>query len=188
VLDARALCIKQNNIDFTDFGLASIVLEGAPGVGKTHLVQQIEEECRARNPNQKIYRISPSTPYHEKERILDEAHENGGIVFTEEMNTSLWPYKKINNYLMGLDAHGNPATTRGFMLIATQNPPSLEGREATIDPAMRRRCVKIAMKSKTPVKQAIIDFNSPHLLFNQLRVAGEDFTKSASLQPTSMNL
>ena len=140
VLQARSTVLNATN---TDLGLGGILLDGSSGIGKTHFINQIKIDFENKT-GEKTYRISPSTPYYEKESILLEAFEKGAIVIAEEFNTSLWPNKLLNNLLMGLDKDGNPSTHPGFLLLATQNPPSFEGR-ADEDPAMRRRFIKFEL-------------------------------------------
>ena len=125
----------------TDLGLGGILFEGASGIGKTYFVNQIIREYKERTKHQ-VYRISATTPYLEKVRLLKKAFAEGALVIAEEMNTSLWPNELLNNFLMGVDEQGNAAKNPGFMLIATQNPPSMYGREE-VDPAIRRRLVKM---------------------------------------------
>src|SRR5690606_16014639 len=93
---------------------------------------------------QKVYKISPTTPFAEKETLLRKAFAEGAIVVADEINTSLWPNKLLNNFLMGVDENNAPATQPGFMLLATQNPPSIAGRIEE-DPALRQRLYKFKL-------------------------------------------
>jgi hypothetical protein len=129
------------SLDYSDLGLGGILLEGPSKIGKSFLVNKIAEEYKK---HKKVYHISPSTPYLEKSKIITQAFEEGALVIADEFNTSLWPNKILNNYLMGLDADGNSAKNPGFLLIGTQNPPSFVGR-SEVDPAIRRRLVKASL-------------------------------------------
>jgi len=133
-LQARKALTADNH----DLGLGGVIIEGESGSGKTHLTHLIASEFKQSD----VFHISPSTPFHEKERILREAFEKGALVIAEEFNTSLWPNKLLNNFLMGQNPDGSPATKPGFFLLATQNPPSYHGRE-NIDPAISHRLYKI---------------------------------------------
>lgn len=137
MLQARASVLAGNN---TDLGLGGILLEGASAIGKSHFVRQIVAEYQSAF-GEHIYRISPTTPFHEKEKVLRKAFDEGALVVAEEMNTSIWPNKLLNYYLMGQDEHGKPAKKPGFFLIATQNFRSFAGRRAE-DPAQRLRQIK----------------------------------------------
>ena len=130
--------------EYPDLGLGCIILEGPSKIGKTYFINQISNQYENNHPNKKVYRISPSTPYMEKVKILREAFKEGALVIAEEFNTSLWPNKMLNNYLMGLNEEGKSAKNPGFMFIGTQNPPSFVGR-AEEDPAIRRRAIKFSL-------------------------------------------
>jgi len=86
-------------------------------------------------------------PLPEKIEVLKRAFKEGALVVTEEFNTGPWPNELLNNFLMGLDENGQAATTPGFMLIGTQNPPSFVGR-FEMDPAIRRRAIKISLSQE----------------------------------------
>lgn len=138
----------------TDLGLGGILLEGASGIGKTHFLAKMMAELEKENKEnkEKIYRISASTPFAEKEKLLRIAFNEGALVVAEEWNTSLWPNKMLNHFMMGVDEDNKPATRPGFMMIATQNPPSFQGRVEE-DPAIRKRIIKI--KLEWPFYQAL---------------------------------
>jgi len=141
LLDMRNYLLESKD-SLTDMGLGGIVLEGGAGIGKSYFVDAMTTDLEKRG--EKVYRISATTPYSEKERILRQAFAEGAIVVADEMNTSLWPNKLLNNFLMGLDENNKPAKKPGFMLIATQNPPSFLGRSEE-DPALRRRLIKLKL-------------------------------------------
>ncbi|OGT16020.1 MAG: hypothetical protein A3B69_01550 [Gammaproteobacteria bacterium RIFCSPHIGHO2_02_FULL_38_33] len=144
LLEMRNSVLKEGN---TDLGLGGVFLEGDSGVGKTYFVNFLVKEYVESHSEQKnnIYYISGTTPLHEKERLLREAFNAGGIVISNEFNLGLWPMKLLNNYLMGVDENGVFAKKPGFILIGTQNPASFEGRAGDEDEALRRRVIKLKL-------------------------------------------
>jgi hypothetical protein len=156
---------SESKVAEPDMGLGGLILEGASGIGKTHFIKQLIVEWQAKSA-QPIYRISPSTPFFEKEKILREAFAKDALVVAEEFNASLWPNKLLNNFLMGKEENGESAKNPGFFLLATQNPPSFSGRLEE-DPALRRRLFKMKLdwplyrnldEELVKVKRVISDF------------------------------
>ncbi len=145
MLETMQTLIKSKSS--ADLGLGGILFEGESGIGKTYFLKALTTEW-SKKSGQEVIRISPTTPYHIKVEMLREAFKKGALVVAEEMNTSLWPNKILNNFLMGCDEHGKPAKEPeykpGFMLLATQNPPSFVGRSEE-DPALRRRLFKMKL-------------------------------------------
>jgi hypothetical protein len=125
--------------DYSDLGLGGVLLEGPSGIGKTRFLENI-----IKNDGKPVYRISPSTPYHEKEAILRRAFSENACVVAEEMNTCVWPSKLLNHFLMGLDEEGKPSKNPLF-LLASQNPSGMYGRSDE-DLALRRRLIKLKLK------------------------------------------
>lgn len=128
---------------FVDLGLGGILLEGGSGIGKTYFLKEIIKEYEQQT-GKKVYRISASTPYHEKERLLKLAYQEKTLVVGEEFNTSPWPNKLLNSLLMNRDDQDNPIESWGLFLLLTQNPPSFIGRMDE-DPAIRKRLFKIKL-------------------------------------------
>lgn len=143
MLDSRTFLLQQHASSLTDLGLGGILLEGASGIGKTYFVNQIATQYE-KETGKHICRISATTPYSEKEKLLRKAFKEGAVVLAEELNTSFWPNHLLNHFLMGVDEQGHPAENPGFMLIATQNPPSYARLEE--DPALRRRLLKMKLE------------------------------------------
>ena len=123
ILTAREFLLEQysaGNHCSTDLGLGGILLEGGSGIGKTYFLKKIIKEYE-KQTGKTVYRISATTPYSEKESILRLAFQEGALVIAEEFNTSLWPNKLLNSFLMGTDENNKPANNPGFMMLASQN-------------------------------------------------------------------
>ncbi|NDH10024.1 MAG: hypothetical protein EBY16_10570 [Gammaproteobacteria bacterium] len=132
-------------------GLGGLIIEGAPGIGKSELViaglraRDYQEEHDFINPTKKsnlFYRMPVSMPPSEKEAFLIKAFKEGAVVIIDEINSSPMMERLLNDLLMGKNPKGQPGDTvkPGFMIIATQNPVTMAGRRAA-STAILRRCI-----------------------------------------------
>jgi len=132
-------------------GLGGLIIEGAPGIGKSELViagliaHDYQEEHDFINPTKKLnlfYRMPVSMPLSEKEALLIKAFNEGAVVVIDEINSSPMMERLLNDLLMGKNPKGQAGDTvkPGFMIIATQNPVTMAGRRAP-SRAILRRCI-----------------------------------------------
>lgn len=129
-------------------GLGGMLIEGAPGLGKSELavacfIAHGIHERKINNPhpptNQAyFYRLPAGAEPEVKQTILERAFQEGAIVIYDEMNTAASHEALLNRLLMGKGPDGKAARQPGFMLIGTQNPTNMPGREATSQPIMHR--------------------------------------------------
>lgn len=144
--------IKQDEDCPIQFGgLSGLIIEGNPGVGKSHLVKQYllaQGFCEANTgvpiSTNHFYFLPGTMSLKTKLAILHRAFHEGAVVIMDEMNTAGVLdnlEREINGFLMGEDAQGMRAKAPGFTLIGTQNPTSMAGRkEASL--AIARRMIK----------------------------------------------
>ena len=132
-------------------GLGGMIVEGAPGIGKSELViaalraRGYQEEHDFTQPTAKenpFYRMPVSMPLSEKEALLIKAFHEGAVVMIDEINSSPMMERLLNNLLMGKNPKGQSGDVvkPGFMIIATQNPVTMAGRRAP-STAILRRCI-----------------------------------------------
>lgn len=125
-------------------GIGGLVLEGMPGVGKSNLIETTLENNGYVDSNffpeddQCFCVISPSMDMQEKQALLLKAFDRGWIVVMEEINSSPMMEYLLNHLLMGQTPAGVKALTPGFMVLGTQNPITLAGRQATSTALSRR--------------------------------------------------
>jgi len=134
-------------------GLGGIVLEGEPGVGKSEFVINVlvEKGFKEKSisstvisdeiPKNYFYKMPVSMQASDKEKLLLRAFHEGSVVVIDEINSSPMMETLLNALLMGYDLEGNRAKIPGFMIIATQNPVSMAGREAASS-AVEHRFIK----------------------------------------------
>lgn len=138
-------------------GLSGLVVEGRPGIGKSHFIKQYllnkgfnEKRTVTKyinNPDtvtaNHFYYLPASAKIVDKEATLIQAFHEGAVVILDEMNASdilIALERLVNALLMGEDLNGKPAKKPGFTLLGTQNPLSMAGRkEASL--AMKRRLI-----------------------------------------------
>lgn len=138
-------------------GLGGIVIEGPPAVGKTELVihsliaegyQEVHDLEKPSAYDKPFYRLPVSASVTEKEQILLKAFDEGAVVIVDELNSSPMMERLLNDLLMGkrplkpgesLD-DARPKKP-GFLLIGTQNPPTMAGRRKP-STALARRLLK----------------------------------------------
>jgi MoxR-like ATPase len=156
-LQLRRLQQSGQNGIFQDYkGLGGLIIEGEPGHGKTRLVN--EKLCawdfKKGNPQEDnqgqnvFYDIPVSMPLTEKRALLLKAFHEGAVVLIDEINSSSFMERLMNDLLMARDPEGLPAQTQGFLLIGTQNPVSMAGR-AKASTALQRRMQKISIHQYT---------------------------------------
>ena len=140
-------------------GLGGIIIEGAPGIGKSELVINTlrawgyEEEHAFTAPTKKekpFYNMPVSMPLAEKEQLLIKAFNEGAIVMIDEINSSPMMESLLNDLLMGKNpkAKLGDEDKPGFMLIGTQNPVTMAGRKI-ISTALQRRLINITLPEYT---------------------------------------
>ncbi len=145
------------NEAFKYAGLGGMILEGEPGVGKSHfvidtLVSQgfTQRHWKSTDNTEKkevvelgaktFYIMPVSMELAEKKKLLLQAFDEGAVVIIDEINSSPMMEDLLNDLLMGI--HGNRRPIHpGFMIIGTQNPISMEGRIAA-STALERRFLK----------------------------------------------
>lgn len=136
-------------------GLGGMIIEGEPGIGKSELV--LAELC-ARNfkENQDFYRMPVSMGLDEKKVLLIEAFKKGAIVIIDEINSSPMMERLLNDLLMGkcpgVDAKD---ICPGFIVIGTQNPPTMAGRRVTSS-ALQHRLITTVLPEYTKEEMKII--------------------------------
>ena len=140
-------------------GLGGIIIEGAPGIGKSELVINTlrawgyEEEHAFTAPTKKekpFYNMPVSMPLAEKEQLLIKAFNEGAIVMIDEINSSPMMERLLNDLLMGKNpkAKLGDEVKPGFMLIGTQNPVTMAGRRNT-STALQRRLINVTLPEYT---------------------------------------
>ncbi len=132
-------------------GLGGLIIEGAPGIGKS---EQVIASLRARGYEQEhdfdkptikdklFYRMSVSMTLTQKQALLVKAFNEGAVVMIDEINSSPMMERLLNDLLMGKKPGGQQEgpVKPGFMIIATQNPVTMAGRRAP-STAILRRCI-----------------------------------------------
>ncbi len=91
-----------------------------------------------------FYHIPVSMQKNQKIELLLRAFNEGNIVVIDEVNSSPMLEKQLNNLLMGKGPDGKRPIRPGFMIIGTQNPVTMSGRQS-LSTAMARRlhCFKL---------------------------------------------
>ena len=109
-------------------GLGGVILEGEPGSGKSELVIQT---LRAQNLKEGLdfYRLCVNMPLAEAEELLLKAFHEGRIVIIDEINAAPTMERLLNDLLMGNSPDGKKPEKPGFMIIGTQNPATMGGRQ-----------------------------------------------------------
>jgi hypothetical protein len=146
-------------------GLGGILIEGAPGIGKSELVietllskgyqeeHDFEHKSTRENP---FYRMPVSLSYPEKEALLLKAFHEGAVVCIDEMNSSPMMERLLNDLFMGKTPDNKRPEKAGFMVIGTQNPVTMAGRRSA-STALQRRLITIELPEyNTRELQAIL--------------------------------
>lgn len=133
-------------------GLGGLILEGVPGIGKSELVMAAllahgftQVRDFSTHPDKKLppkpfYHMSVSMGLEEKKQLLLTAFHEGAVVLIDEINSSPMMEDLLNDLLMGKTADKKRPIKPGFMIIGTQNPPSMSGRRQ-LSPALARRFI-----------------------------------------------
>ncbi|MBS0289635.1 MAG: hypothetical protein JSS07_06335 [Proteobacteria bacterium] len=151
------LAVREFSIQATDPrlrlpGLGGLLLEGDSGVGKSHfLIDQLLKQgytqiplkkCEQMNenpPTKGFYVIPANLSFAQKEKLLLAAFDQGLLVVIDEINSCPMMERLLNAILMGYHPKTKqPAKHPGFILLATQNPISMDAREATSRAIARR--------------------------------------------------
>ncbi|QDQ40400.1 hypothetical protein E3226_008360 [Legionella geestiana] len=134
-------------------GLGGIIFEGEPGVGKSDFVknflrtrdyQRADVTADVFPVGNFYYEIPVSMGLEEKTRALIKAFHAGAVVIIDEINSSPMMEKLLNGLLMGTGPNGERPDNPGFMVIGTQNPVTMAGRQAQSS-ALARRMLTLAV-------------------------------------------
>lgn len=127
--------------DFLCGGLGGLIIEAAPGQGKSEMVKNLLGNRGYGNNRDKASFFIPAS-WHEdrKRKTLLEAFDMGAVVILDEINSCPMMEDFLNDLLTG--KHPTEGKRRafepGFLLIGTQNPASMGGRQRTSNALMRR--------------------------------------------------
>jgi hypothetical protein len=143
--------VIEKILDFLSFqgGLNRLVIEGEPGIGKSDLTLKL---LKAKYEEHLEFVYMPaSLSLSEKKELMLQAFDLGQIVFTDEINSSVFFEQMLNSLLDNKhpDEKGRPALKSGFKLIGTQNGIQLSGRNLE-SPALKSRSMHIHLPRYTP--------------------------------------
>lgn len=164
LIDARKARVKG--------GLGGLVIEGAPGDGKSEFIQamldhhgfkQLLPHELADDHKKAFCKLPAAMALDEKKACLCKAFHAGHAVFIDEINTSSELESLLNTLLTGFDEAGKPPKHTGFMLFCTQNPISFAGRRATSLAFMRRVLSYLWPAYSQKEIQEILCARIPHL-------------------------
>lgn len=141
-------------------GLGGMIIQGAPGIGKSELViaalvaRGYEEQHDFKTPatsKNPFYRMPAGMSPSKKEELLIKAFNEGAVVMIDEMNSSPSMERLLNDLLMGKNPKRKEDVIEkpGFMVLATQNPVTMEGRRLA-STALLRRCINIDLPEYSP--------------------------------------
>ncbi|MEI6094417.1 MAG: hypothetical protein WCR08_02955, partial [Gammaproteobacteria bacterium] len=113
-------------------GLGIFLIEGEPAQGKSVLLDSVLVE------EDPIYVPSGGEPEEKKKQYLF-GFRGGRAMRSDEINASAMFEKEMNTLLSGYDFETNElAQTSGFMVFASQNPITMDGRRAMSNAEARR--------------------------------------------------
>lgn len=145
-------------------GLGGMILEGAPGVGKSEFVRKmlLAHGHQPGNINSETfsggnvyYEIPVSMGLEEKKQALVKAFHAGAVVVIDEINSSPMLEDLLNNLLMGIGPNGERPDNPGFMVIGTQNPATMPGRSEKSS-ALAHRMTSVSLAEYTSMDMLII--------------------------------
>ncbi|QDQ40438.1 hypothetical protein E3226_008585 [Legionella geestiana] len=145
-------------------GLGGLIVEGEPGIGKSELIFQYLQHngFRRRGINDsspgdaRSYCVIPvSMSLEERTQALLKAFHEGTIVIMDEVNSSPMLEKLCNGLLMGFGPDGERPENPGFLLLGTQNPITMAGRQAQ-STALSRRMLTITLPSYSGAEMGFI--------------------------------
>lgn len=146
LLDLRLWRQQGNRHDVHKYGgLGGLILEGEPGCGKSELVTAVVKS-RGYQEGRDFYRLPVSLPTPEKAKVLLQAFHEGAIVIIDEINSAPLMERLMNALLMGKTLDNRRPQRPGFLVIGTQNPVSMEGRQPA-STALARRMLTIHLEA-----------------------------------------
>ena len=128
-------------------GLSGFLLEGEPGTGKS-LFLRLYLLDRGMKEGADFYYIPAKWLPNRKQEYLLRAFHDGKIVIMDEFNVSDMIEEVLNAVLSGVDLEGNAAKVGGFVLLATQNPADMGGRNIA-SVALQRRMIYVQFPAYT---------------------------------------
>ena len=135
-------------------GLAGILLEGEPGIGKSELVTA-SLVATGHVLNREYIVLPVAMAIEEKLCRLEDAFHRGQMVVIDEINSASMLEESLNQYLSGYDPHGQRPRVPGFMILATQNPVSFAGR-ARMSQALEKRFLKFCLPAYSDQDMSMI--------------------------------
>lgn len=158
-LHLHELRTKAQNPQQRQGGLGGLLLEGEPGLGKSHLLieallhrgYQKITHLDGPVPQKAFFQLPPRAALDPNQRLelFKKAFHLGLIVIIDEINTLPLPEEHLNAYLMGHTPEGGLADKPGFMVFATQNPISMPGRQP-LSKAIARRLTALSVEPYNP--------------------------------------
>ncbi|QDQ38957.1 hypothetical protein E3226_000325 [Legionella geestiana] len=145
-------------------GLGGLIVEGEPGIGKSELIFQYLQHngFQRRGINDpspgdaRSYCVIPvSMSLEERTQALLKAFHEGTIVIMDEVNSSPMLEKLCNGLLMGFGPDGERPENPGFLLLGTQNPITMAGRQAQ-STALSRRMLTITLPTYSGAEMGFI--------------------------------
>ena len=175
----------HNNNNKSCAGLGGLVLEGLPGIGKSDLLTHTLLALGYQE-GRDFYRVPASMQYEDKRALLLKAFHEGTIVVIDEINSSPMMERLLNGLLTGKGPNGEPAVNPGFMLLATQNPASMDGRNQA-SRALARRVTTITLPeyNQQEVQQILEEKGVPANRANSLARSYQQQIMQASLNKSS---
>jgi hypothetical protein len=134
-------------------GLGGLIFEGEPGIGKSDFVKKFllshgyqpgVLQSEVPSSGKTYYSIPVSMGLEEKKAALIKAFHEGALILIDEINSSPMMERLLNDLLMGIGPNSERPQHPGFIVIGTQNPITLAGRQAP-STALSRRMITCVM-------------------------------------------